>query len=240
MKGQQLPLSVLLPQAPTLDNFFAGPNADAVAAVRALVRREAPSQVLVTGGPGAGKTHLLQGAAAGAGEAARYASLRDVDPRDLHDVEWLALDGVDDALATDADASAIALLRLIDARRAAGRPLLLAAQAPPSRLPAALADLRTRLSAMLVLALKPLRDTDRRELLRAQAKERGLTLPDEVATWLLGHFSRDAGTLLGVLEELDRAALSAQRRLTLPFAQSVLGPRVQPALDLESGRRAPG
>jgi DnaA family protein len=238
MKGQQLPLSVLLPQAPTLDNFFAGPNADAVTAVRALARREAPSQVLVTGGPGSGKSHLLQGAAAAAGEGAHYASLRDADPRELLEVAWLALDDADDALSTDA--GAIPLLRLIDARRAAGRPLLLAAQAPPTRLPTALADLRTRLSAMLVLALKPLRDADRRELLRAHARERGLTLPDEVANWLLGHFSRDAGTLLGVLEELDRAALSAQRRLTLPFAQTVLGPRVQPPLDLENGRTGPG
>ena len=237
MKGQQLPLSVLLPQAPTLENFFAGPNADVVAGVRALVRREAPSQVLVTGGPGTGKSHLLQGAVAAAGEDARYASLRDADPRELHDVAWLALDDLDEALEAE---RAIPLLRLVDARRAAGRPLLLAGEAPPSRLPAALADLRTRLSAMLVLALKPLRDTDRRELLRAQARERGLTLPDEVASWLLGHFSRDAGTLLNVLEELDGAALSAQRRLTLPFAQSVLGPRVQPPLDLESGRTGPG
>lgn len=140
----------------------------------------------------------------------------------------------------ETDACAIPLLRLIDARRAGGKPLLVAAGVPPARLPAALADLRTRLSAMLLLPLKPLRDADRRELLRVQARERGLTLPDEVAAWLLGHFARDAGTLIAVLEELDRAALSAQRRLTLPFAQTVLGPRVQPPLDLENGRTGPG
>lgn len=258
MKGEQLPLAVQLAQAPTLDNFFAGPNADVVDALRLLAKGAGASQVLVTGGTASGKSHLLRAAAAAATPAAGvatappagavsngavwngatasapgeavYAACASADLPALRDVAWLALDDID--AAGESPEAAIPLLRLIDARRAAGRPLLLAAGAPPSRLPAALADLRTRLSAMLLLPLKPLRDTDRRELLRVQARERGLSLPDDVANWLLGHFTRDAGSLIGVLEELDRAALSAQRRLTLPFVQSTLAQRLQPPLDL--------
>ncbi len=49
-------------------------------------------------------------------------------------------------------------------------------------------------------------------------------LPPEVSRWLLTQLARDTGSLLAGLEQLDRASLSAKRRLTLPFVKSVLAP----------------
>jgi DnaA family protein len=98
----------------------------------------------------------------------------------------------------------------------------------PARLAGISADLRSRLEAMALLGLKPLRESDRRELLRLHARQRGLDLPDEVVDWLIARLRRDAGTLIAALDEIDRASLSAKRRATLPFVQQVLTPLLQP------------
>src|SRR3546814_9237376 len=89
----------------------------------------------------------------------------------------LVLDDID-AVADQRD-WALALLRLIDRRRADGYSFLLSASAPPEHLPVALPDLRTRLAACVVLGLLPLDDDERAALLKSRAHARGLTLPDE-------------------------------------------------------------
>ncbi|MGH8517776.1 MAG: HdaA/DnaA family protein, partial [Panacagrimonas sp.] len=59
-----------------------------------------------------------------------------------------------------------------------------------------------------------------------------LDLADDVVTWLIARLRRDAGTLIAALDLIDRAALSAKRRATLPFVQQVLAPVLQPQLPL--------
>lgn len=220
MKGAQLALPVQLAQAPTFDNYFAGPNADALQALHDFVHARTLPAIWLYGASASGRTHLLRAAVEVAGPGAVYRR-GGVEAADA-EVPLLALDDVDAQVA--ADASALALLRVIDRRRARDLPLLLAAGAAPARIAVALPDLRTRLEAMLLLGLKPLRESDRRELLRLHAAGRGLDLPDDAATWLLAHLRRDAGTLIAALDAIDRAALSAKRRPTLPFVQQLLSP----------------
>lgn len=240
MRGAQLALPVQLSQVASHDNFFAGPNEAIVESLRQLSAGSGIPAIWIYGGVATGKSHLLRATAdALAGQVLNLAesgvaACAEVDMR----AALIAFDDVD-AAVTDS-ASALWLLRLIDARRAMGLPLLMAAGAPPSRLAVALPDLLTRLEAMAVLGLKPLRESDRRELLRLHAAARGLDLPDEASAWLLAHLRRDAGSLISALDELDRAALSAKRRPTLPFVQQVLGPCVQPSLALENGRTSSG
>lgn len=230
MKGAQLALAVQLQQNPSFDNFFPGPN-DAL--VQVLRAPDAPT-IWLFGGAASGKTHLLRAAVSAAGEGARYVCAKtDADTAQtiaaIADVAGLlAVDDVD-AQLSQAD-WALALLRLIDQRRARGLRLLLSASNAIPRLDLALADLRTRFEAMLQLGLKPLRESDRRELLRLHAAARGLELPDDAVGWLLVHLQRDAGTLIAALEVLDQAALTAKRRLSLPFVQQVLASHVQPSL----------
>lgn len=223
MKGAQLALPVQLQQEPGFDNFFAGPNGAVVDALRA---NHLPA-IWLYGAPASGRSHLLRAAVSAAKAEPGYA--RGALPL-VEDAPLLAIDDAEPLLA-ERD-SAIALLRLIDRRRQASLPILLAAGAPPARLTIALPDLRTRLEAMVLLGLKPLRETDRRALLLLHARQRGLELPVDVVAWLLAHLRRDAGTLIAALEEIDRATLSAKRRPTLPFVQQTLGPLLQPALAL--------
>ena len=230
MKGAQLALAVQLQQSPSFDNFFPGPNEASVQVLRA----QGTPAIWLYGATASGKTHLLRAAVNAAGDGARYLCVRDnpdVSAAMIVADETpglLALDDIDTRLA-DAD-WALALLRMIDQRRARGLRLLFSAGRAIARLELALPDLRTRFEAMMLLGLKPLRETDRRALLRLHASARGLELPEDAMGGLLVHLQRDAGTLIAALEMLDQAALTAKRRLTLPFVQQVLGPLVQLSL----------
>jgi DnaA family protein len=228
MKGSQLALPVQLTQAPTFETFFAGPNADIVDALRVIAGRRSPVPAAWIYGAGAsGKTHLLRATVAAAGKGAAYsaAAIACDALGALQDEPLLALDDVEDAL-TD-EARGLVLLRLIDRRRERGLPLLLAGNVAPARLADISSDLRSRLEAMALLGIKPLREDDRRELVRLQAQQRGLELADDVVSWLIARLRRDAGTLIAALEEIDRATLSAKRRPTLPFVQQTIGPLLQ-------------
>src|SRR5262245_1801218 len=59
----QLILDLTAPVEPDFDNFVAGPNAEALASVRAFAARQSGEAVLyLWGEPGSGRTHLLQAA----------------------------------------------------------------------------------------------------------------------------------------------------------------------------------
>lgn len=221
MQGQQLPLPVQLRESASFDSFFRGPNSDAVAALREL-----SGAVLISGAPGSGRTHLLQAVA----RTRRCPYLPLVELRKfgadaLAGLERAPVLCLDDLHSVTANRDwALALLRLLDARRAHNLATAMSTDAAPERMPCALPDLRTRLSASAVFGLHPLSDADREQLLRERAQARGLELAPEVSRWLLRQLARDTGSLLAALDRLDRASLSAKRRLTLPFVQSVLAP----------------
>ncbi|MES0874492.1 DnaA regulatory inactivator Hda [Sinimarinibacterium thermocellulolyticum] len=221
MKGAQLALAVQLRDTASFDSYFAGPNLDVVTALREL------AQPLALFGPkGSGRTHLLQAACREhRGAYLPLAAIAGENPELLAGFERARAVFIDDVDAVAARRDwCLALLRLLDALRSAGRPHALAMNAAPERLLLALPDLRTRLNQCALFGLKPLDDDERAALLRLRARHRGLDLPDEVTRWLLNTRSRDTGSLLDALDALDRAALSAKRRLTLALAQSVLGP----------------
>jgi DnaA family protein len=224
MKGQQLPLSVQLRESASFDSFYAGPNTLAVNALREL-----GSAVLIFGAPGSGRTHLLQAVARE--HRCPYLPLmdsREMGPDALEGLDQPAVLCLDDLDAVSDDRDwCMAVLRLIDARRSANKPIVLSASAAPDRADIVLPDLRTRLMLCAVFGLKPLDDNDRETLLRERARARGLEMPTEVSAWMMKQLPRDAGSLLCALETLDRAALSAKRRLTLPFVQAVLA-RTEP------------
>jgi DnaA family protein len=231
VKGLQLPLGVQLPDTASFESYCAGPNAEAVTAVRAALADGSPPLLLLYGPPATGKSHLLQALTrAGARtHACAYLPLRELvadgaGPVDVFEglerVDLACLDDVDAVLARDG--WPLALLRLLDALRARGSHAVLSAPAAPERLDLALPDLRTRLAAGAVYGLKPLADADRAALLHERARARGLELPPEAARQLLERLPRDPGTLVDALDRLDRALLSAQRKLTPAFVQQWL------------------
>ncbi|WP_428312437.1 DnaA regulatory inactivator Hda [Hydrocarboniphaga sp.] len=228
MKGEQIPLSVQLRSTASFDTYHAGPNADAVAALRAL----RSGGLYLYGPAGTGKSHLLQALAREAQQRGLKVSYLPL--RGLVDNGADALDGlvgfdlvcVDDIEAIDGNADwHHALIRLLDRLRSEGSGWCVSASAAPERIASLLPDLRTRLSALPLFGLRALSDDDRRAWLREAARQRGLELPDDAARWLINHLPRDAGSLLLAIEQLDRASLRDKRRLTMMFVQKTLEPR---------------
>ena len=85
-----------------------------------------------------------------------------------------------------------------------------------------LPDLASRMSQLPTYGLKPLAEDDRVAALRLRAEHRGLNLPEDTARFLLKRSRRDMTTLYTLLDRLDREALKAKRRLTIPFVREVL------------------
>lgn len=225
MKGLQLPLGVQLSDTTSFESYYAGPNREAAAALRALPAPGSPPLLFLFGPAGSGKTHLLQALTreAAGQHACAYVPLRllaSEGPSVLEGLDRADLVCLDDLEAVLHDpAWLLPLLRFLDRLQAQGARGALSAAASPDRLALVLPDLATRLSAAAVYGLKPFSDADRSELLRERARARGLELPQDSARYLLSRLPRDTGSLMRALDALDKAALSAKRRLTLPFVQ---------------------
>ena len=69
----------------------------------------------------------------------------------------------------------------------------------------------------LIFQLHGLSDEDKLRALQLRASRRGLHLTDEVGRFILNRGSRSMNSLFDLLEQLDRASLQAQRKLTIPF-----------------------
>ena len=223
---QQIALDIGLSPAPTLDNFFPGPNATALAHMRQWSPIGAAPTYL-WGPEGSGKTHLLQGLRSRLhqqGHATGYLGAQDAPPMGaapdlLFDDSWSAV-FMDDVHAYPPALQQTAFSWFVQAQ-ALGLPVLAAGRLAPVALPLR-EDLRTRLGWGHVLGLQLLDEAQSRAVLRQMADARGLVLSEEVMDFTLRRFSRDLGSLMQLLDGLDRYALQTQRALTIPLVKSML------------------
>lgn len=229
MSPPQLPLALRFPPDQRLDTYLDAPAA-ALGQLRALAEGVNADWLYLAGPVGVGKTHLalaVCAAAETAGRRAAYLPLASTAGR-LRDAldafegnELLALDGIE-AIAGHRD-DEVALFDFHNRARAAGIGLLYTARGIPDALALDLADLRSRLSQCTRIALQPLGDAGRAEVLRQRALRRGLQLDDAAIRWLLNRVDRDLASLTACLDKLDQASLAAQRRITVPFLRQTLG-----------------
>ncbi|HZW51231.1 MAG TPA: DnaA regulatory inactivator Hda [Rudaea sp.] len=225
----QLPLLLRWPAQQRFETFVTGTaNRIALAVLQEAATTGAAHSVFVSGPAGSGKTHLLLAACAAAtavGRTAQYLALgklmdRAEAIRAFGGSDLLALDDVH-ASAGDATAEH-ALFDLYNRCKVERSTLLFSASAQPAQIGIGLPDLVSRLSACTQARLTPLDDAQRRDWLRARAGTRGLILDDGVLDWLFAHHARDLSSLAELLERMDRAALAAQRRVTVPFLRDLL------------------
>ncbi|MGV8941471.1 MAG: DnaA regulatory inactivator Hda [Lysobacter sp.] len=230
----QLPLALRYPADQRLDTYVRAP-AGALEQLAALTegvdRGHGGDDWLYLAGPaGVGKTHLLLATCAATEAAGRRAvylplvaalgRMRDaLEALEGNDV--IALDGID-VIAGRRD-DEVALFDAHNRARAAGGRIVYAARTNPDGLALDLPDLRSRLSQCSRIALQPLDEEGRREVLRQRARRRGWVLEETALDWLLKRVDRDLAGLTALLDRLDRASLAAQRRITVPFLRQVLG-----------------
>ena len=228
---QQLPLGVRLADRALLESFHPGGNAQVLAWLDAFLAPGGQGVGYLWGVTGSGKSHLLQAACARVRGSGYFplAQLAPLGPGILDGAETLSCACIDDLQRVAGDAGwEAALFRLYVEMDARGGRLLLAADLPPSQLALELPDLRSRYAAASVFALQALDESQQREALRHRAQRRGLELPEDTAIYLQRRFARDMGTLQELLDTLDVASLTEQRRLTVPFIREVLRSRLPP------------
>lgn len=223
----QLPLNLQLHDDNVFASFYPGANQAVVDTLRDEIQSRHHGFVYLWGPEGSGRTHLLQAACHQAQlnkKIAFYLPLSiHLNPNDLTALstnEILCLDDLDAVVGRPDWENA--LFHLYNQLRDAGHCLWIAAEKSPHHLGVKLPDLQSRLSWGLVLALKPLSDAEKLPALQLHAHRRGLVLTDEVGDFLLRRVSRDMSSLNKLLAALDKASLTAQRKLTIPFVKSVL------------------
>ena len=232
MVMQQLPLAMRLRERAVFESFVPGPNVQTVESLARLAEGTSSDVAWLCGPAGVGKSHLLQALCARAqqfGLAAAYLPMRQLHALGVETLSgWqrmrvLALDDLD-AVAGERDWDR-ALFGLLRETLERGTTLVASAEEPPRQLRFGLADLVSRLAAAALLPLRALDEGQQREALRLRAQARGLELPEETALYLQRHYPRDLPSLYQLLDTLDEAALTAQRRVTVPFIRSVLESR---------------
>ena len=225
--SDQLPLTLRWPAQQRLDTFVVAENGAALALVRESAQG-GNAWIYLSGASGSGKSHLLLAACAEASARSRHAqylSLQKLDGdraaaiRALGGSDLLALDDLS-AIAGDA-AAEHALFDLYNRCKMEKSTLLFGAEKPAAQLGIGLPDLVSRLASCTQAILKPLDDAARREAVRRRAQARGLELDEAVLAWLFTHIPRDLGNLTTALDRIDRAALAAQRRVTVPFLRKL-------------------
>jgi DnaA family protein len=213
------------PPAPTLGNFAAGRNAEALSALHTLLDGSLRERcIFLWGAPGCGKSHLLRAAAdarhAHAGSSA-YAPAVEVEALEAMPrlPGLVALDDVERTNATQQ----VALFRLFQRLTEDDTRLLVSAAAAPAAT-ALRDDLRTRLASGLTFQIHVLSDDEKVEALRKHAAGRSFDLAPEIAQYLLRRRSRDLPSLMAVLDAIDQYSLRTQRPITLALLREMLQP----------------
>lgn len=206
------------------------PSAANDAAVAWLLRRapaQWPSHALVLWGPeGSGKTHLLSIWA----EKMDAAFLIPEDEKILTNLmrsacpPALVLDDVD-ALAGQTHAETW-LFHLFNATKDAGIPLLMASSTPPALWGLTLKDIETRIKSCQNVELLPPDDDLMRGLLLKLFADRQLMVESGLVEYLAARLDRTGKAVIDTVDLLDEAALESGRKISIPFAQKVLGKTV--------------
>ncbi|MBF0273067.1 MAG: hypothetical protein HQL98_13540 [Magnetococcales bacterium] len=237
--GQQI-LELGLDPVFTFDNLIVGDsNRLACAAVRGLMEGVAASLIL-TGGAGCGKTHLLHAAVGWqrrlrGGDGAAF-----LDPEALARAlegggegeltrflaRWqgdvlVAVDNLE-RLGSGSPALQEGLLFLFNHLRENGGRLLIASRLSPTHLEWLRPDLRSRLLWGSVMEIAPPDDVELEAILTKLAADRQVRLGPELIKFLCVRLPRRIPDLAAALERLDRAGLELKRPLTVPLAKEIL------------------
>lgn len=233
----QLLLDLERPLIPTFDNFIVGRNAEPLAALRRLCAAPADAAAAAShralylwGHPASGRTHLLRAAANASGGRYLAGGATSADALRNAVTEVQAVEGrlgmlaFDDVHAANTDTQE-ALFHAINTLRDDPRGALVVAGDAATRdlaLAPARDDLRSRLAWGLAYRLHRLDDDEKDAALAHRADDRGFPLTPEVRRYLLTHFSRDLGSLMRMVDALDRHARETQRVVTVPMIRGFL------------------
>lgn len=194
---KQLLLDIKPAAPPTLLNFIAGRNDEALASLNAVANNTAQSKfIYLWGETGSGKSHLLSAC------------------------EAIGMQVVDNVHLLNNDAQ-IDLFNTYNDLKESDGTLITAGLHAPTQM-GLRDDLATRLAWGLVYQLHPLNDAEKALALQNHAAERGIRLPTEVVDYCLRYLRRDLSTLMATLDALDEWSLTTKKPVTVPLLRQLL------------------
>lgn len=227
---KQIALDIGIATGPSLANFLAGPNADALSHLNLWVGTQSdqaaavarsPVPTYLWGADGSGKTHLLKATSAALRDQGASVGWLDAsipEPPEFQE-SWAAV-LMDDVHLYTAVQQQAAFNWFVNAQTTL-RWVLAAGAFSPAALQLR-DDLKSRLGWGHIFGLKVLSEPERRSVLRKAADDRGVFLGDDVMDFMLTRFSRDLGSLMELLDLLDGYALQSKRAITVPLVRQMM------------------
>lgn len=224
----------------TFSNYIVSEdNIPIIAHVKYLVKHPESSYIYLWGKSGVGKSHLLQAVCEEAlsnNLIANYFSFKYLQKNNILDdtssidslfenleqQDIICLDDLDVFFAGNSREREEQLFGFYNRLKDANKILIIAGMVSINSLNILLPDLKSRLSSGAIYQLKELDDQGKKQLLKIQAFERGMTLSEELAEYLINHGRRDINGLLEMLDTMDRESMRQKRKLTIPFAKEIL------------------
>ncbi|MCA3560252.1 MAG: hypothetical protein IOC82_04400 [Aestuariivirga sp.] len=229
--SRQLVLDLPLRTALGRDDFLVTPsNAAAVAMIDRYPDWPHHGVVLV-GGSGSGKSHLLEVWRQASGARLVTAGALGNEPPDrLLAQGSLAIDNAPGAALDER-----ALFHLLNLTRQTGSHVLIAAELDPAQWTVQLPDLASRLKALAVARLDPPDDALLRGVLVKHFADRQIGVEEPVISYLMLRMPRSLDAARAVVAELDRLALTEKTAVTRGLAARVLQQMTEPTLFPDEG-----
>lgn len=224
----QLTLALDTNPATSFDTFYVDDSNELVCqSVEAFVQGTlVEQQLFIWGASGVGKSHLLISACQLASEQGYQVAYLPGELANANDaligLEQCEFVCIDDLQRLDRSAEED-LFNCINRCRDADTRLLFAADRQPEELGLQLRDLTTRLTWGPRFQLNSLGEDALIKALRKEIRLRSMEAGDEVISYVMRRAPRHMPALKQLVDRLEAASLSEQRRLTIPFVRSVLG-----------------
>jgi DnaA family protein len=229
MTETQLTLSISLRDDATFANYYSLENIALTEQLGAMARGQGEQSMLIWGPPATGKSHLLQAVCHEADNAnlrSAYLPLSDhifLSPDMCENLEQMDIICIDDLDAIAGQTVwEVALFHLFNRLRDIGHRIVFSANKNISELGIKLPDLQSRIAWGLNYHIKALTDEEKLAAVKLRARNRGMTLPLDVAQFMLNHYSRDMARLFIALDTLDKVSLAEHRKITIPFIKTTL------------------
>ena len=228
----QVPLPLDVNPAQSFSTYHSGTNTEVTEILRQCAEGKGEKFIFLWGEPGMGKTHLLHACCQLASQhriTSCYLPLNEsitLTPSAAENLDQQQLICLDDIESISKQNQwEQTLFHIFNRVREKGNRLVITSRHPPTGTPIQLPDLANRLTWGLPLQLRPINDNDKLAAVTLRAKNLGIEINPKVGSFLMNHYSRDLPSLWQLLEELDKATLIAQRKLTVPFLRDYLKDR---------------
>lgn len=225
----QFPLQFEFQSNQGFNTFYPASNQEIVTELQDLISGAGEQQIFLYGGEGQGKSHLLQACCQLAHEKGMNPFYYPFNKKNLptlsmfdglEEVKLVCFDDVNE-ITGDLDWEQT-FLNFLNQHLENNNRLILAARLHPEDIEVKLPELKSLLNAGLALKLKALEEDEIVAALIHKASYMGITISEKVGHFLVTHYACDMPSMWILLGQLDKATLSAQRKLTIPFLKQIL------------------